>query len=85
METTSVRLISSIDIPSIMAEFGVEETRMRLQEIVDRSIMGEKITVSTRRGNAVIVCEEDWDSLIEIVSGLASGGILGAAGSPAAF
>ena len=68
-----------------MAEFGVEETRMRLQEIVDRSIMGEKITVSTERGNAVIVCEEDWDSLIKIVSGLASRGALGAAGSPAAF
>lgn len=78
-------MISSIDIPSIMAEFGVEETRMRLQEIVDRTIMGEKITVSTERGNAVIVCEEDWDSLIEIVSSLASKGILGAAGSPAVF
>lgn len=68
-----------------MAEFGVEEARMKLQEITNRTLMGEKIVISTEKGNAVIVCEEDWDSLIEIVSGLASGGILGAAGSPAAF
>ena len=48
-----------------MAEFGVEEARMKLQEITNRTLMGEKIVISTEKGNAVIVCEEDWDSLVE--------------------
>ena len=51
-----------------MAEFGVEEARMKLQEITNRTLMGEKIVISTEKGNAVIVCEEDWDSLVEAVS-----------------
>lgn len=42
-----------------MAEFGVEEARMKLQEITNRTLMGEKIVISTEKGNAVIVCEED--------------------------
>lgn len=48
-----------------MAEFGVEEARMKLKELADRSLMGEKITITTDNGNAVLVCEEDWDSLVE--------------------
>lgn len=48
-----------------MAEFGVEEARMKLKELADRSLMGEKITITTDRGNAVLICEEDWDSLVE--------------------
>ena len=55
-----------------MAEFGVEETRARLQEIIERTLMGEKIVVSTEKGNAVIVCEEDWDGLIEALSAMAA-------------
>ena len=80
--TTSIRFISYIDILTLMAEFGVEDTRMRLQEIIDRSVMGEKITVTTENGNAVIVSEEDWDSLVEAMSALALQGrtdIVGAA------
>ena len=34
--------------------------------------MGEKIVVSTEKGNAVIVCEEDWDGLIEALSAMAA-------------
>ena len=55
-----------------MAEFGVEEARMKLQEITNRTLMGEKIVVSTEKGNAVIVCEEDWDGLIEALSAMAA-------------
>ena len=32
----------------------------------------EKIVVSTEKGNAVIVCEEDWDGLIEALSAMAA-------------
>ena len=42
-----------------MAEFGVEEARTKLKELADRSLMGEKITITTDRGNAVLICEED--------------------------
>lgn len=65
MEHTSILFISSVRIPPIMAEFGVEEARTKLKELADRSLMGEKIMITTDRGNAVLICEEDWDSLVE--------------------
>lgn len=67
-----------------MAEFGVEEARMKLQEITNRTLMGEKIVISTEKGNAVIVCEEDWDSLIEALSAMAAPAIANAVRSGAA-
>ncbi len=48
-----------------MAEYTVETARRNLKELADRSIMGEKITIRTDAGNAVLVCEQDWDSLVE--------------------
>ena len=40
----------------------------KMRELVDRSLMGEKITISTGAGNIVMISEEDWDSLVEAVS-----------------
>ena len=36
--------------------------------MVSRSLSGEKITISTDGGNVVMVCEDDWDSLVETLS-----------------
>lgn len=53
-----------------MATYDVDGAREMLNEMVTRSLMGEKITISTGCGNVVMVCEEDWDSLVELVSAM---------------
>ena len=51
-----------------MATYDVPGAQERMRELVDRSLMGEKITISTGAGNIVMISEEDWDSLVEAVS-----------------
>ena len=51
-----------------MATYDVSEAQSKMRELVDRSLMGEKITISTGAGNIVMISEEDWDSLVEMVS-----------------
>lgn len=51
-----------------MATYDVPEAQARMRELVDRTLAGEKITVSTGAGNIVMISEEDWDSLVETVS-----------------
>lgn len=51
-----------------MATYDVPSAQAKMRELVDRSLMGEKITISTGAGNIVMISEEDWDSLVEAVS-----------------
>ncbi len=51
-----------------MASYDVSTAQQKLQSLADRSLMGEKITISTGAGNIVMISEEDWDSLVEAVS-----------------
>lgn len=51
-----------------MATYDVDETRAKVNELVERSLTGEKITISTDAGNVVMVSEEDWDDLVEALS-----------------
>ncbi|HJH57462.1 MAG TPA: hypothetical protein IAC83_05280 [Euryarchaeota archaeon] len=51
-----------------MATYDVPSAQAKMHELVDRSLMGEKITISTGAGNIVMISEEDWDSLVEMVS-----------------
>ncbi len=51
-----------------MATYDVSEAKEGLSRLVDRSLMGEKITISTDAGNVVMISEEDWDSLVETLS-----------------
>ena len=51
-----------------MATYDVPGAQEKMRELVDRSLMGEKITISTGAGNIVMISEEDWDSLVEAVS-----------------
>ena len=48
-----------------MAEYTVETASQRLGELTNRCLMGEKITIRTDSGNAVLINEEDRDSLVE--------------------
>ncbi len=48
-----------------MAEYTVETASQRLGELTNRCLMGEKITIRTGSGNAVLINEEDWDNLVE--------------------
>lgn len=51
-----------------MATYDVSGAQEKMRELVDRSLMGEKITISTGAGNVIMISEEDWDSLVEAVS-----------------
>lgn len=51
-----------------MATYDVPSAQAKMHELVDRPLMGEKITISTGAGNIVMISEEDWDSLVEMVS-----------------
>lgn len=51
-----------------MATYDVPSAQEKMRELVERSLMGEKITISTGAGNIVMISEEDWDSLVEAVS-----------------
>ena len=51
-----------------MATYDVPEAQQRMRELVDRSLIGEKITISTGAGNIVMISEDDWDTLVEAVS-----------------
>ena len=51
-----------------MATYDVPSAQAKMHELVDRSLMGEKITISTGAGNLVLIAEADWDSLVEMVS-----------------
>lgn len=51
-----------------MATYDVVGAQERVGELVSRSLSGEKITISTDGGNVVMVCEDDWDSLVETLS-----------------
>ena len=48
-----------------MATYDVPSAQEKMRELVERSLMGEKITISTGAGNIVMISEEDWDSLVE--------------------
>lgn len=51
-----------------MATYNVDGARDRVNELVNRALTGEKITISTESGNVVLVSEEDWDSLVDTLS-----------------
>ena len=51
-----------------MATYDVDGARAKVNELVERSLSGEKITISTDAGNVVMVSEEDWDDLVEALS-----------------
>ncbi len=51
-----------------MAIYDVSEAQQKLCQLVNRSLMGEKITISTDAGNIVMISEDDWNSLVETVS-----------------
>ena len=55
-----------------MATYDVPEAQEKMRELVERSLMGEKITISTGAGNIVMISEEDWDGLIEALSAMAA-------------
>lgn len=56
------------NVASLMATYDVSSAQEKMRELVDRSLMGEKVTISTGAGNVVMISEEDWDSLVEAVS-----------------
>lgn len=51
-----------------MATYNVDGARDRVSELVERALMGEKITISSENGNVVMVSEDDWDSLVDTLS-----------------
>ena len=51
-----------------MAIYNVDGAQGRMSELVERSLSGEKITISSKTGNVVMVSEEDWDSLVDALS-----------------
>ncbi|MFT0899439.1 type II toxin-antitoxin system Phd/YefM family antitoxin [Candidatus Methanoprimaticola sp. MG2] len=51
-----------------MATYNVDGAQGRMSELVERSLSGEKITISSKTGNVVMVSEEDWDSLVDALS-----------------
>lgn len=51
-----------------MATYNVDGARDRVSELVERALMGEKITIASDNGNVVMVSEEDWDSLVDTLS-----------------
>lgn len=52
----------------LMATYNVDGAQERTRELVDRALSGEKITIATETGNVVMVSEEDWDSLVDVLS-----------------
>lgn len=49
-----------------MATFSVSEARTKLYGLVDEVAAEHKpITITGKRGNAVLVSEQDWDSIQE--------------------
>lgn len=53
---------------SLMAAYNVDGARDQVSELVERALMGEKITIASDAGNVVMVSEDDWDSLVETLS-----------------
>ena len=51
-----------------MATYNVDGAQERTCELVNRALSGEKITIATETGNVVMVSEEDWDSLVDVLS-----------------
>ncbi len=51
-----------------MATYEVDGAKERMTELVERSLSGEKITISSANGNVVMIGEDDWDSLVEALS-----------------
>ena len=68
MKQTSVSFIYWYNVASLMATYDVPGAQEKMRELVERSLMGEKITISTGAGNIVMISEEDWDTLVEAVS-----------------
>ncbi len=52
----------------LMATYNVDGAQKRMSELVERSLCGEKITIATESGNVVMVNEDDWDSLVDLLS-----------------
>lgn len=51
-----------------MATYNVDGAQEKMSELVSRALCGEKITIATESGNVVMVSEDDWDSLVEVLS-----------------
>ncbi len=51
-----------------MATYNVDGAQERMSELVSRALCGEKITIAAESGNVVMVSEDDWDSLVEVLS-----------------
>ena len=50
-----------------MAVVDVDQARNDLSEMVDRVQDGERITITSRSCNAVLISEEDYNSLLETI------------------
>ena len=48
-----------------MAVVGVDQARNDLSDMVDRVQDGERITITSRNCNAVLISEGDYNSLVE--------------------
>lgn len=59
-----------------MATYDVPTAQSRLDEIAQRAALGEKITISTGSGNIVMIDEDDWDSLVDVVSAISKPQVL---------
>lgn len=53
-----------------MATYDVSTAEKKLNELAQRAALGEKITISTGAGNIIMIDEEDWDSLVDVVSAI---------------
>ncbi len=50
-----------------MAVVDVDRARNDLSEMIDRVQDGERITITSRNCNAVLISEEDYNSLLETI------------------
>lgn len=50
-----------------MAVVDVDRARNYLSEMVDRVQNGERVTITSRSCNAVLISEEDYNSLMETI------------------
>ncbi len=49
-----------------MTTMNATQFRKDLFSVLDSSILGnERVTITTKNGNAVLISEEDWDNIME--------------------
>jgi PHD/YefM family antitoxin component YafN of YafNO toxin-antitoxin module len=50
---------------SIMDTFNVTQARNDLFRVIDSVLEGRMATITTKKGNAILLSEEDWNEIIE--------------------